>query len=122
MLEEILRLTKHKIIIFGAAISVVTLIITLLVFFGSGSVSAGREQPVTFPKEQPSTKLSVYDFLLEEQPVVSLEPEYYLLRKPLPKWEPEQVEKYWIMPQDIIIETIKQKNSRNLEDVLKQIP
>jgi hypothetical protein len=116
-----LAFTKKKVIIFAALVSVITFVFTMIFLFAT---QKPVEKEITYDEVDFSrmVKPEVYNFYLKEEPLLTLNPEYYLLRERMKKWSQEQVDTFWILPYDIIIDGIRQKNEQHIEEMLREIP
>jgi hypothetical protein len=66
--------------------------------------------------------LTVSDLMNPNSTLYNREPRYYLFRKKLARWDKEQVQQYWIAPQEIIIDLLSQKSDKQMEEFLTKIP
>ena len=121
----ILKLTSNRLYIglFFAGLAVISATITLLL--GSGA-QPGRgaaedsnelEVPISgFPV------LTARDFLLYEGVTNETIDRFYLLRERFDRWTDDQINRFWIPPETIVEDLLKQRNDRLIEEILKSVP
>jgi hypothetical protein len=65
--------------------------------------------------------LGVQDFMLPRD-AGGDDPEPYLLRQRLERWQEEQVNRYWIPLEEIAADLIRRENDRRIEELFEDIP
>lgn len=120
------RLRPEVLII--AAAGVASAVITLIVL--TVSFNSREHRAVELAKEPPGSgqatsraadELSVDDFIFPTLPPADSMPDYYPFRPRLHRWSREDVEKYWVSPRQIAIDTIATINDRNMESMFEKV-
>lgn len=117
------QLTPRQLLLAGAALFVLSLIVTLAVLLAAGRRGAG---PAAEPKAPTRSELSpmrlrARDFILDE-PVEEPQPEIYFFRPPLARWSEEQVKRFWVPLNEVVLEMLKRENDRRFEKMFEGVP
>lgn len=107
-------LTPWQLAAAAAALFVLSAVITLAVLLTGGRRSSGSA-------EQEPAALRPQDFLFEEVRPAAL-PEVYLFRRRQERWSEAQVQRYWVPPEELILEILVRENDRRIDRLLEEIP
>ena len=97
-----------------AAVALLAVVILLI-------VGAASRPSVPEPLAVEAKPLKFSDFLIED-PVPLDRPDWQLRRPPRPKWEPEEVEQFWVDPVEMGIKALGEENDKMVEDFFDSIP
>lgn len=118
-------LTPWQLAAAGAALFVLSAVITLAVLLAGGRASAGpAEQEPAPPSRAPAVEpaaLRLQDFLFEEVRPAA-QPEVYLFRRRQERWSEAQVQRHWVPPEELILEILVRENDRRIDRLLEEIP
>ena len=92
------------------------LIILLLIVSVSGG---GRDTEETVPR--PPLDLSLSDFIVED-PVPLGDPGWLPVRPIREKWEPEEIQEFWVDPVELGIQQLEKENDTLVRDFFETIP
>jgi hypothetical protein len=117
------QLTPRQLLIAGAALFVLSVIVTLAVLLPAGGRrSEPAAEPEAAARGEPSPlKLRARDFILDE-PVEEPQPEIYFFRPPLARWSEEQVKRFWVPLNEVAQEILRQENDRRVEKIFEGVP
>jgi hypothetical protein len=117
------QLRPRHLLLAGAALFVLSLAITLAVLLATGRRGGGPvAEPQASVRAEPSPpRLRARDFILEE-PVEEPSPEVFFFRPPQPRWSEEQVKRYWVPLDEVILETLRRENDRRVERLFEGVP
>lgn len=85
---------------------------------GAAEITEEAEQPR--PRSDAPPKLYFHDFILG-QPENAL-PEIYLWRSRTPRWDEEQVGRYWIPLKEITLEILARENDERIGELFEEVP
>ena len=123
------RLPRREVLMVAAA-GVLAAGITLIVLVASFNAQERRAAQQRSPQTEKAGSLtgarggdeiSVDDFLLPSLHPAGSVADYYPFRPRLPRWSRENVERFWVSPRQIAIETIGAINDRNTESMLEKV-
>jgi hypothetical protein len=107
----------------GAVLFALSMAVTLAVLLAAGR--RGGEPAVRPPAagraETSPFRLRARDFILEE-PVEEPSPEIFFFRPPLPRWSEEQVKRYWVPLNDVVLEILRRENDRRVQRLFDGVP
>jgi len=118
---------RREVLIIAAA-GVASAVITLIVLTVSFNARERRAAELTKAApvgaqaaSQAPDKLSIDDFILPTVPPADSLPDYYPFRPRFHRWSRENVERFWVSPRQIAIDTIATINDRNMESVFEKV-
>jgi hypothetical protein len=119
-LEE---LTPRYLLLAGAALFVLSLLVTLAVLLAAGrqgsAPSAVRQ--ASPGAETRTAGLRTRDFILEE-PVEDPQPDIFFFRPRFSRWSQEQVERFWVPPDEVLLEHLSRENDERIEKLFEGAP
>ena len=101
-------------IVAGGGLFVLSILITLAIL-----LAGGRRPAPAQPAEQ--TRLGLQDFLLADSPP-PVQPEIFLFRERQARWSEEQLRRFWIPPEKVILEILVRENDRRIDRLLQEVP
>ena len=116
--------TKKEIIIFltsTLSLAVIGIIITLAVMLPKRTMSARDNNSFLDLSKNPKP-LTAKDFLIPEEYGSVFTDGFIYSREPKNNWDEAQIERYWIIPEDIGLDYYKKNNDGYMRDFFKNIP
>ena len=101
-------------ILAGGGLFVLSTLITLAIL-----LAGGRRPAPAQPAEQ--ARLGIQDFLLADAPP-PVQPEIFLFRARQARWTEEQLRRFWIPPEKVILEILARENDRRVDRLLQEVP
>jgi hypothetical protein len=119
-LEE---LTPRRLLLAGAALFGLSILVTLAVLLSAGgrSKASAPEPKAAPPVVTGSVRLAARDFILEE-PVEEPQPEIYFVRPQFSRWSEEQVERFWVPLDEVLLEHLRRENDARIEKLFEGVP
>jgi hypothetical protein len=102
---------------------VLSLLVTLAVLLAAGrqgSAPAAVRQSAPGAETRPAL-LRTRDFILEE-PVEEPQPEIFFFRPQFSRWTEEQVERFWVPLDEVLLEHLRRENDRRIEKLFEGVP
>jgi len=105
--------------------AVVFLLSGLMTWLVLAGRNRGAEQTPAAAAPQPARKaaqpaLTFQDFILP--PASDAVSEIYPLRSPTPRWDDEQIDRYWIPLREITLDYLSAENDTRAEKFLEEVP
>jgi hypothetical protein len=101
-------------ILAGGGLFALSILITLAIL-----LSGGRRPAPAPPAEQ--ARLGLQDFLLADSPP-PVQPDIFLFREPQARWTDEQLRRFWVPPEEVILEILVRENDRRIDRLLQEVP
>lgn len=117
------RIEARRAALIGAGFFLLAFLVTLIALL----VGAGRKPGGAPVKEQPQASaaaaraLGIQDFILEFEEERT-QPAIYPFRERMSRWTKEQVRRYWIPLEQVVLDIVSKENDRRIEELLKGIP
>jgi hypothetical protein len=112
-------LRAGRILLF-AALFLVSGLVAWLVLAGRDSGTENAAAALQRPRTAAQPRLYFHDFVVPQ--AESDLPEIYLWRRPAPRWDDEQVKRYWIPLEQITLEFLAAENARRIEELFAEVP
>ena len=107
----------------GIALIIVLIVLVVIATGNSrGDKLSGQELidlPLAYKKD---VRLAPSDFIIPNPEILPENPMYYLSRKQMSRWMPEQINKFWPDTKAILIDLLSAKNEKALAEILEKIP
>ena len=127
------KLAPTLIVVF--AVIFIVAVLTTLLFTFRGSRERPSESQLYAPQsyrprdgegDQESTRsgftpepLNLTDFVLETTRDPLTNPHFYFYREPKNRWTEEEVQRFWIPTQEVILDIVVHENNKQIEDMLE---
>jgi len=103
-------------IVAGGGLFVLSILITLAIL-----LAGGRRPAPAPPTPAEQARLGLQDFLLADSPP-PVQPEIFLFRERQARWTEEQLRRFWIPPEKVILEILVRENDRRIDRLLQEVP
>lgn len=110
-------LSPRQLALAGGGLFVLSILITLAILLAGGRRPAPRQQ-APLPEQ---ARLGLQDFLLADSPP-AVQPEIFLFRERQAPWTEEQLRRFWIPPEKVILEILVRENDRRIDRLLQEVP
>jgi hypothetical protein len=119
-LEE---LTPRHLLVAGAALFVLSLLVTLVVLLAAGrkdSAPVAAQQASPRAETRPA-RLRARDFILDE-PKEEPQPDIFFFRPRFSRWSEEQVRRFWVPLDEVLLEHLRRENDSRIEKLFEGVP
>ena len=115
---EYLHLSTRQLIVLFGGLFLLSMLVTLIVLI---TTRPGAGPPAADAETIDYEPMMLHQFLLPTaEPAYTLQPHAW--RKRIPRWSQEQIDRYWIPLNKIVLEIIIKENDRRIDAIFEEIP
>ena len=116
-------LSPRQLAVGGAALFLLSAVVTLIILLAGGRKPAEQltESPAVKASSAGTMPMGLQDFLLEASRPAA-RPDVYLFRQRQTRWTEEQIRRYWVPPEELILDIVARENDRRIDRLLQEVP